>query len=293
MQVYQVIPLINAVIYAVGALCIKRATTSGVGPWRTTFVSNLVLFVAAAPLWFFGRPLESFAEYASLFAVGTCFFLGQLFTCLALHKGDVSLHTPLMGTKTVFVALIVWLVFGERLELSVWLGAFLSAVAILLMRSRVSGADRSKVAVTIYLALASAATFAASDALTQHFGASLGFHKVVAGCFSTVMLYSFALVPMFKSPMSGIARSSWNWLLLGTVLMAIQAGLMAYVLTVYGQATVVNVIYSSRGIWSVVLVWVVGHWFSNTEQHLGASVLLRRLFGAALLIAAIVVVVGN
>lgn len=292
MEVYQIIPLFNAVIYAVGALCIKRATTSGIGPWRTTFVSNLVLFLAAAPLWFFGRPLEGLSEYLALFTVGTCFFLGQLFTCLALHKGDVSLHTPLMGTKTVFVALIVWLVFGEQLEVSVWVGALLSAVAIMLMRSRVTVADRAKVSITIYLALASAVAFAASDALTQHFGASLGFYKIVAGCFSTVMLYSVLLVPRFKSPMSEIPRSSWNWLLLGTVLMAVQAGLMAFVLSVYGHATVVNVIYSSRGVWSVVLVWVVGHWFSNTEQDLGASVLARRLLGAILLIAAIVVVVA-
>jgi hypothetical protein len=48
--------------------------------------------------------------------------------------------------------------------------------------------------------------------------------------------------------------------------------------------------YSSRGLWSVVAVWLVGHWFYNQEQKLGASVLVWRLVGSALLLVAIVLV---
>ena len=65
---------------------------------------------------------------------------------------------------------------------------------------------------------------------------------------------------------------------------------MAFVITVakFGNATSTNVIYSSRGLWSVVAVWAVGHWFANREQHLGTAVLRWRLAGAVLMMAAIV-----
>ena len=110
---------------------------------------------------------------------------------------------------------------------------------------------------------------------------------------TVVMLLSFLLLPFFSGSVREISRPAWNWLLLGTCLMALQAGMMAYAMTVYGKATVVNVIYSSRGIWGVVLVWVVGHWFSNPERSLGKMILGRRLTGAVMLVLATVLVMGS
>ena len=57
-----------------------------------------------------------------------------------------------------------------------------------------------------------------------------------------------------------------------------------------GQAAPANVLYSSRGLWSVMLVWLVGHWVQSREQHLGVRVLAWRLAGAVLMMAAIVLV---
>lgn len=291
MQPYHWIPLLNAVVYTVAALCLKRATTHGIGPWRTTFISNLALFLAAAPLLFFGEPIQSLDALLLPTAAGAAFFVGQLLTCLAIHRGDVSLLTPLLGTKTVFVALIVSVGFGESLSPMVWLGAVLSAVAILLMRGG-SSADRSKVMLTMALGIGSAIGFAGADSLLAAFGGTLGFHKMVAGTFTSVMVFSLFLIPLFRSNMSSITSQTWKWMGLGAVLMAVQAGLMAFVLSTYGKATVVNVMYSSRGIWSVVLVFWVGHWFSNEEQSLARGVLVRRLLGSLLLVAAIFSVIG-
>ncbi|EDY84911.1 Integral membrane protein DUF6 [Verrucomicrobiia bacterium DG1235] len=291
MEVYHAIPMLNALIYTLGALCIKRATTHGVGPWRTTFISNLALFLAAFPLWFFGKPIEEATDLLIPLAIGATFFLGQLLVCLAIHKGDVSLLTPLLGTKTVFVAFIVSVGLGEALTNAVWLGALLSAVAILLMRGGSSG-DRKRVTLTVYLGIACSLSYAGTDALTQAYGAELGFHKIAAGTFSSVMLFSFFLIPFFKSSITAITRQTWTWMALGASLMTIQAGLMSFVLSTYGKATVVNVIYSSRGIWSVVLVWCIGHWFSNKEQSLGRGVLIRRLLGSLLLVVAILAVMN-
>ena len=64
-------------------------------------------------------------------------------------------------------------------------------------------------------------------------------------------------------------------------------------LGLYPDTTRINVIYNSRGVWSVLAVWLVGHWWGNTERHAGRAVLAWRLAGAALLLAAIVVAVTH
>ena len=71
--------------------------------------------------------------------------------------------------------------------------------------------------------------------------------------------------------------------------MGVQALSLVTTLAVFGDATAVNVIYSSRGLWSVVAVWLVGHWFHNQERTLPASVLRLRFLGAAIMTAAIIV----
>ena len=292
MEIYYIVPLCNALIYTLGALCLKRSTNDGVGPWRTTFFSNLTLFAVALPFWFVGPPLESWTALLVPLGISGAFFAGQLLGCLAIHKGDVSLVTPLMGTKPVFVALVVSVAMGESLTLPVWIGAVLSSVAILLMRGG-SVAEKRRVLPSIVLGLLCSFFYALNDALMQRYGGRIGFEQVMAGTFSFVMLWSLLLIPMFRSPMSAISGKAWAWLGAGTGLMACQATAMAWVLSTHGRATVVNVLYSSRGIWSVALVWVVGHWFSNTERDLGGAVLLKRLIGSLLLVAAIVAVVNR
>ena len=289
MEIYHVIPLLNAVIYTLGALCIKRATNDGIGPWRTTFFTNLILFLVAVPFWFFGEPIESWTLLWIPAAIGVAFFLGQLFGCLAIHKGDVSLVTPLFGTKTVIVALLASVVFGVAISGTVWVGAVMSAMAILLMRGE-THAERARLLPSIYLGLACALFYAFTDVLMQVYGYRIGFHKIMAGTFSFVALWSLVLIPKFSASVSSISKRAWGWLAAGGGLLALQATGMAYVLSVYGKATVVNILYSSRGIWSVVLVWVIGHWFSNYEKKLGRNVMFRRLIGSILLIAAIVLV---
>ena len=74
------------------------------------------------------------------------------------------------------------------------------------------------------------------------------------------------------------------------LLMGVQALTIVYAIAAFGRATEMNVIYASRGLWSVIAVWLVGHWLHSQEQALGKAVLRRRLLGASLLMVAIVIV---
>jgi hypothetical protein len=52
-----------------------------------------------------------------------------------------------------------------------------------------------------------------------------------------------------------------------------------------GDATAVNIVYSSRCVLSVVLAWATARWLGGREATLPRSVLLLRLGGALLLAA--------
>lgn len=78
----------------------------------------------------------------------------------------------------------------------------------------------------------------------------------------------------------------------GSVLLALQSLLLVFAIGRYGNVAQANILYSSRGVWSVILVWLVGHLFANTELgSQGTGRLFFRLLGALLISTAIVLAV--
>lgn len=248
---------------------------------------NAVLGLSSLPFWFIGEPMGAWSDLVGPFIVSIGFFAAQLFGIFAIHKGDVSVVTPIMGVKAVMVGLLSLVMIKESQSAGVLAGAGLSAVAIYLIRGN-SHAERKRLLPSIILGVACASAFALTDVMMQLYGGSLGFEKMAAASFTLVLLWSIGLLPFFHGSMRNIDSTTFRWLLSGSALMALQALLMAYVLSEYGKATIVNVMYSSRGLWSILIVWVAGHWFSNQEKSVGGSAMFRRFMGAFLLIGAIV-----
>ena len=291
MEPYLLIPLGTGFVYTLGALCLKRSTNDGVGPWRTTFVSNLFIFAIAQVFWFLGDPIESFSSLWVPFLISILFFLGQLATCFAIHKGDVSVVTPILGTKPVFIGLISVVVFSQSLSTGLWIAALLSSVAVFLLRGS-THAEKKRLLPSILIGIAGSFSYSISDTLMGVYGAEIGFENLIAVSFSLIGLWSLSLIPFFSSPFSTIPKRSKNWLYLGSAFLALQGAAMAFAVISTGKATTMNILYSSRGIWSILLVWLIGHWFSNQEKHLGAKILIRRLIGSLLLVVAIVLAIG-
>jgi hypothetical protein len=143
---------------------------------------------------------------------------------------------------------------------------------------------------TILCASLASASFALADVFIQKWARVWGFGRFLPLMFGSVAVASFGLIPLFRAPLSHIPAAAWRWLLPGAVLMALQAAILASTMGIWGDATAANIVYSSRGLWSVVAVWWVGHWFQNREQMLGRDVLKWRLAGAIFMLAAIVLV---
>lgn len=283
-------PLASSFGYVFAVLLLKRSAHWGVGVWRTTFVSNVTMGVVFSTLLVLGEAIQPGARWWQPVVAGGLFFSGQIFTFLALHYGDVSVATPVLGLKIVLVAFCSVLMLPDPVPLVWWIAAGLSTGAIMLL-SRGESRPKHAVGRTVLMAGLSAGCFALADVLVQKWAPLWGVSRFLPLMFGSVALLSLGLIPFFSAPLRTVPTAAWPWLAAGCVLLALQAGSMAYALGVFGDATAVNIVYSARGLWSVAAVWLVGHWFSSEEQRLAPAVLRSRLFGAALMLAAISLVV--
>jgi drug/metabolite transporter (DMT)-like permease len=191
--------------------------------------------------------------------------------------------------KIILVALFTTLLLRQSVPAPLWAAAALSSIAIALL-NRTGGVKHHHVGSTILYAATSGAVFALFDVLVQKWVPVWGAGRLLPAIMFFVALFSGVLIPFFHAPLSAIPRPAWNWLMAGCVFLASSSMVFVIAIALFRNATSANVIYSSRGLWSVVAVWAVGHWFANREQHLGARVLLWRLAGAVLMLVAIALV---
>ncbi len=278
-------------------MLMKRATYFRVGVWRTTFLVNVLTALVFLLLWPLGGEPIAYSRIWQPLLVASVFLCGQVLTFLALEKGDVSVATPTMGVKTICVAWLSVIVLGVEVPWELWVSAILSFAAIgLLSPQPRTGSDESGVqrkrftdtGKTIVIAFLAAGSYALFDVLVQKWSPDWGVGRFLPLMLGMCAVLSFGFVPFFKEPVMSIPRPAWPWLAGGAVLMALQALSLVSAVAIYGDATSINVIYSARGLWSVLAVWMIGHWFHNREQEAGRAIMGMRLAGAAIMTAAIV-----
>ncbi len=283
--------------YVVGALLLKRASDLGADVWRTARITNYLSAAAAMLLLPLGGTIPSSALWWHPPMTALLFFAGQIFTLLALNIGDVSIATPVLGLKILLVAVLAAVLIGDPISARLWTAAALSTVAIALLNiSR--GHSHRRMGTTIALAALGATSYACFDVLVQKWSLAWGtgrFLPITMACAAVFSLPLRRFEAPGTTPAAGTPRRHSNpaytpWLAAGAVCFAIQGLMFVSTVSIYRQVTSANVLYSSRGLWSVVGVWAIGHWFANREQQLGPRVLVWRLVGAILLMAAILMV---
>jgi drug/metabolite transporter (DMT)-like permease len=288
--VHLLLPLASSLLYVAAALFLKQAAQREVGVWRTAFVCNwmtALIFQGLLPL---GGTIPSGASLWEPAIVALLFVAGQLFTFLALDKGDISIATPVLGAKVILVALFTTLVLFESVRWQLWAAATLSCAGIGLLNQKTNGSNHRYVGRTILFALQAAAAYALFDVLVMKWSPAWGLGRFLPIMLLFAGAYSFIFVPLFRQPLRAIPMKALRPLLWGALFIAMQGFILITTLAHFGDATAVNVIYCSRGLWSVLAVWWLGHWFGNTERQLGSQVLKWRLAGACLLCVSVVLI---
>jgi hypothetical protein len=293
------LPITAAIVFVIGALLLKRASDLGADVWRTTRIINYTTAAVSLGLWTLGGTIPAPSLWWQPPVAATLFFSGQVFSLLALNTGDVSVATPVLGVKILLVALLSTVLIGDPIDARLWTAAGLSSVAIALLNID-RGHPHSRVGRTIVLAALGAASYACFDVLIQKWSPAWGTGRILpivmicAAAYSVPLRYfdrrAFSRSADLQARQPSTSDAYRPWLVAGALPFAVQGLMFITSISIWQQVTSANVLYSSRGLWSVVGVWAIGHWFSNREQHLGARVLLWRFVGAILLMAAIVMV---
>ena len=286
---YLILPLLLGLLYSVSAMAYKRAMAEGVDIWRIIFYSNLTTALLLLPLLVFAdKPLPD-ASFHQPLAAGLSFFIGIILNVFALHRGDVSVATPVLGAKVLFVALFTIVLLAEPLQSSLWLAAVLVVLSILLLRG-----PRRKPVVrfwsTVFCAMGSSASFALCDVSFQAWSRVWGFGLFIPLVFTGVCAMTFGLRYFFPEPHRPFSRRTFGWMVTGCVLNGLQTLGMFICISLFrhaNAATAINIVYNSRVIWSVLLVWVFGHWFGNIEREQGINVMVARFAGSILILTAI------
>lgn len=285
------LPLASALLYAAAALCLKIALGRGLTTWAVLFFSNMVLGLFFLPLLFFGTSGWNPSATPWALLAGLLFFVGQIGTFRSLQSGDVSIATPALAAKVVFVALLSLPIPGSRPDPDLWLAVVLTmAGMVLLQRGPVRRASRPLA--TLAWALLAALSFAAADIVVQTGAPAAGFTLFMPVMFGTVAALALPLLwpHVLRSPRPVSDRGAWRWMATGVVLLGLQAMGMGTAIGLFGDATGANVVYGSRGLWSLLFLAVIARRLGIEDSVFDRRTLVLRALGAVCILAAVMLV---
>ncbi|MFZ5832886.1 MAG: EamA family transporter [Planctomycetota bacterium] len=280
------LPLAAAMLFALGAILLRRAAAGRIDSWRVTFLSNQLTTLVFLPLLMLGgEPLRLENSWQPLM-VAVLFIAGQMTTVLALTHGEVSVAAPVMGLKIVLVAVFSFLLFQKPLPAEIWLACALATVGVALLN--VSGSrSGGRAGFSALLAFAAAAAFGLFDVCVQAWSPNWGIGRFLPCVFGMSSLLSLGFIPFFKDRLLAIPMDARWWLLGGCGLIAAQSLCIVSTVAVWGHAAEANVIYSTRGVWSVIFVWFLGRLLGDIDPGMTGRTLGFRLAGAMLLLSAV------
>ena len=285
------LPLASALLYAAAALCLKIALGRGLTTWAVLFFSNMVLGLFFLPLLFFGTSGWNPSATPWALLAGLLFFVGQIGTFRSLQSGDVSIATPALAAKVVFVALLSLPIPGSRPDPDLWMAVVLTmAGMILLQRGPVRRASRPLP--TLAWALLAALSFAAADIVVQTGAPAAGFTLFMPVMFGTVAALALPLLwpHVLRSPRPVSDRGAWRWMATGVVLLGLQAMGMGTAIGLFGDATGANVVYGSRGLWSLLFLALIARRLGIEDSVFDRRTLVLRALGAVCILAAAMLV---
>ena len=257
-------------------------------------LANVSLGLVFLPLMLLEKKPVDWSAWYQPVITGTFFLAGQLTSFIALRVGDVSLVTPVLGSKLIFVAILDATLAGAGWRMPVVVASALTTVGVALVG--LPGIRHpKKAALTTALTLGCALSFACCDIAVQKWAGGFGTWNFIPLVFAVLGLESIALrwikLPGVEAkPILG--GHPGPWLSAAVVCTGLQSILVTVAIGLWHDATRVNVVYSIRGLLGILLVVTLGRKLGLHESH-HFNVLdwVIRSIGAILILGAIIIAV--
>ena len=267
-----------ALLYALGYLELKGSIHHGATSKRVNIFSNYAMAAWSMPLAFLAFILPTHPNWTAACAAigaGVSLFIGRICTVKALAKADLSISAPLLGTKTVLVALFSILLLHAPVGWHLMTAAVLTVIALTLLQV---GPDHNKHhrRAAVGWAMGASILFALVDVLTQGYARTSG-----VAFFQPVMFVVLAAMTPLLGSTPPAPEPAKKRLLIGGAVIGFQAPLVIMLIGIFGQATLINILYATRTIWSVGVDAWKGE--GNAREYWVA-----RLSGSLLLLGAII-----
>ena len=264
-------------------LLVQRATKLGV---RQPVVLGFANLMTLAVFSVYLRPDFSvqFGYYDVLAALsGLCFFGGQWFAVQAVRKGDLVVNSSAMGFKVLIVAVLSASVGLEEAGVGFVLGALLAAAAVYLVTGATAEKWRAN-RVTLWLTLGACVFFAFADFLVGWKSREAGAARWLMIMMGTSGEISICmLVHRWEQVRTVFSQKASALPVFGAgLLMGLQALVVNMAFSIFGEPTLSNIAYSTRGVIAVFMVWAL---VNRGRSRLGG----RQLAGAALMVIALAV----
>jgi len=286
---YLLLPLVAAIGYAIASLLLKKALVEGAHPMACFHINNWTSVFVFLPLALFETQPVAWELWYIPAGLGVLFFTGGWFTFIAMQRGDVSLVTPVLGSKVVFVALSASLIIAGSMKPLMWIAAIITTGGIFMMSATDFKTPKgARLAGPVMMALVSAAFFALADVMLQRWAPTFGpkmFLAIMSGTTGVLSVFAMTLLP--KRPPIPWNRAT-QWSLGGSTLIAVQSMLMGLSLAFFNDAIGVNVVYATRGMWSLAVVALLGPLLGNRERHESGKAYGIRIVAALLLMAGVI-----
>jgi len=280
------LPLLAALVYSGIAIAFKRLASSGIGPWRLTFATNVGQAVAVLPLWFIGHATPATQLLWQPAATALTFLIGQIALFLAMDRGDVSVVTPLLGSKVIMVAALSAALFKTPVPPRLWLAATLATTATVLLGIG-KPLDRYRLRSSLAWGTLAAFAFSLTDILYEQWSSNLDVWRFSVLVFSIMAALSLPLIRRLEPLPDSQKHSFISAIATLSLVLGAQIVLVAYSIVEVCGATLTNILYSARGLFSVVLVWILGASLKMTEADSSRDLLPIRLLASAIMLIAI------
>ena len=221
--------------------------------------------------------------------VGGLFLAGQLLTFLAVARGDVSIAVPVLGVKVLMVPAASRFIVNEEPSSRIWIAAGVAVVGIAFVQTGDAAIHRSRVLVSVGYALLAALSMTLFDLLIQRWAPNWGAGYFLPIAFATAALFSLGFISLADRPADLRQLGVFPLLAAGALCMSLQAVGMTVTLGVFGDATRVNIVYSLRGLWAVLLTWLLARQVNASGAGPSHRTMIMRLIGAALIGVAVVI----